>query len=390
MKSAMRPNCFQLFALTQWKRFHLCKSVPLVLVTALLTIAALRLRSTTSTPIVSKHRLRPAQPGSSSDLEVVELASEHGGTSGRTGSDAAGGSNVERPSSGVVASRAKGGSSAHCGRRVLLIVIFNHYFPGNIAVLKDLYGDGFSDIVFYADAADRGRDVHGMNTTSGFYQQRAISHAVRAHPGFDGYVWLGDDVLMDHYKLLPMLDDDRLVLAGPDQEKYCVRNGTRPFCFHGDPVHWPGPEGRRAAAAVLERLPTPYLGRFEQALGCSDCLRKGVSDAGYIPLARRAEFLLLAEICKDLFFEFAIPSIFLLMSRGLENIMVAPAYYSWSTAGKERYEQVESQLRNNPDLVFAHPIKLRNHLQREVAFRWLSGRKQVSARKAASSPRKDC
>eukprot|EP00117_Sycon_ciliatum_P003564 scpid72279/ scgid8308/ len=389
-------NSFLRSAWTQLKNWRLRKSWALVLVVALvfLTSVAFRIRNVVLSPapshppltsdIVALHEiLRPPRSYPPTLSRSTTTTTSDTGSARITGTTDDHSNTVQHPvpditgGNIVISGSSSNNASASC-RRILLIVIFNHYFPGNIAILEGMYGDGFASIVFYADAADTDRGVHGVDMSRGFYQQRAISHAIRTHPDFDGYVWLGDDVLMNHYRLLALVNQHKLVLAGPDVEKYCVHNVTRPECDRKNSSHWNEPEGRVVAVQIMRDLPAAYGWQLDASLGCSSCLRKGMSDSGYIPRGRCSEFLMLAHIFRDIFFEYAIPSIFMLMSAGIDNIMIAPAYYSWSADAQERFRDVETHVRSSADLVFAHPIKLHSQAQRQMALDWLAVRKRAS------------
>ncbi|XP_065189038.1 uncharacterized protein LOC135819712 [Sycon ciliatum] len=266
---------------------------------------------------------------------------------------------------------------------ILLVVIFNFPYFKNVPMLRDMYGDTFSKVVFFADESDEALDVHAVALEKGYFQHRAVSAAMLMYPGYDGYLWTGDDVLLDPYKMLSTLNMDQLWLAGYDDSVYCVEDGTKPACTHHE--HWDGllrngersskedtgAEGRTAARLALARLPAPYRKRSRNALRCEDCFLKGPSDVGYVPRAKVSEFLLTSLFFHDIFFEFAVPTMFLLLAPGRSNMEVPAAFYSWAKNPDERFNEVATSWKSGR-FIFVHPVKLSVPVQRESAFKWLA------------------
>ena len=261
-----------------------------------------------------------------------------------------------------------GVNGARTCKKLLLIVIFNFPFSKNVPVLRLLYGDVFSKILFYADKADAKWNVAKIDVREGFFQHRVVADAMRRYPSYDGYMWIGDDVLLNYPFTLTQLNMSKLWLAGPDEVCFCTSNVERDLCRQH--WQWEQQSGYSAAVNAVMHLPAKFKSRISDAFGNTGCLMKGASDAGYIPAHYVSEFMLLADIFRSVFFEFAIPSTFLLLSPGRESISFAKCFYSWGFNATARFLEVERAW--NSTIEYVHPVKLSSLTQRTAAGHWLA------------------
>eukprot|EP00117_Sycon_ciliatum_P041539 scpid42878/ scgid30364/ len=249
-------------------------------------------------------------------------------------------------------------------KRVLLIIIFNFPYFDNIPLIKQLYGKAFSKLVFYADVGDSAMGVHQSNVQEGFYQHRTIAQAMHEYPGYDGYMWIADDVMLNYHAVLSVLDASMVWRGGTDFVPYYLNSTTAAV----PSWHWTQRFGRLAAYNAYHCLPPKYLRRMKNALGCVNCFVKGVSDVGYVPARFVPDFKFLAYMFREVFFEFAIPSLLQLASPESNVIDGEKGHYSWGNTS-ERYRQARAVW--NPTMHFIHPMKLSIPEQRQDVLDWL-------------------
>lgn len=94
-------------------------------------------------------------------------------------------------------------------QNVLLIINFNHPYYDNISFLKELYAPFFPNIVFYGEKPNK--DVVCVRTDKGYYISDLIIHALEANPGYEGYLFLEDDCILNMWNCLD-LDLDKIWL----------------------------------------------------------------------------------------------------------------------------------------------------------------------------------
>lgn len=82
---------------------------------------------------------------------------------------------------------------------ILLIVNYNHPHYESIPLLKKIYGPYFKHIVFYGPYERP--DVYFYPHQYGYFSYMCISDAMQKYPGFDGYLFLHDDCILNAWKI---------------------------------------------------------------------------------------------------------------------------------------------------------------------------------------------
>ena len=117
-------------------------------------------------------------------------------------------------------------------KRVLLIILFNQpHFYRNVDYLKRSYGNVFKNIVVYGPRPVP-TGVHAAVAAAGdggWYLQLMIIQAMKEHPGYDGYLWIGDDVWINYPQLLSKMDLNKIWL-----DKHNMSNFLDPKKFFND------------------------------------------------------------------------------------------------------------------------------------------------------------
>ena len=247
--------------------------------------------------------------------------------------------------------------------RLLLVVVFNELYYKNIPFLEQLYGRAFQgNIVYYGPKEDAHANVtECTGHWHGYLQQRCIVMAMKRFPDFDGYVWIGDDAILNIYRFFQATDLEKIWTMRLDQGWDL---GPRVKIFGALPKipwNWGSPDiGMPQMRTVYSNMPEKYKKRMEPRFGYGASVVTAWSDAGYIPGKYKAVFIKLAELMKSVTFECAIPTILRLMvDSPKEEIVEFEGVYL------AQYEKVWP-----PYSPILHPVKFSSAITRQKTLDW--------------------
>ena len=109
--------------------------------------------------------------------------------------------------------------------------------------------------------------------------QVTIIQAMKDHPGYDGYLWIGDDVWINYPQLLSEMSLDKIWLY-----KQNASNFLDPKRFLNDTWrNWGKAFGLPAVRKHYHKIPPQFRRRSKGAFGDENKVICVNSDVGYIP-----------------------------------------------------------------------------------------------------------
>ena len=235
--------------------------------------------------------------------------------------------------------------------RLLLIVIFNSEFFKNIPVIEKLYGEFFTNIVYYSDVEHSDLGVHGVPSNHGVFQHIAVADAMHRYPDYDGYLWIGDDVFLNHALLFNKMNFSKVWIDGADKAYLCLFADASQYNLG----HWLKEMGKVATAEAYACLPNVYRDRFPERLNCHHCATNNAADVGYIPQRYRTQFLELAYVFRHVLFEIAIPTLVRVMTDEADDVMTFQhSVYVWENPWNK---SAIVRQHWNTNVEFMHPVK---------------------------------
>lgn len=97
-------------------------------------------------------------------------------------------------------------------RKVLLAINYNTPFYASIPILKQYYGDVFGKVIFCGGSENA--DVINFDEHRGYFGYDCLVRAIQRYPGFDGYFYINDDVLVNWWNFLEF-DTSKIWLGAP-------------------------------------------------------------------------------------------------------------------------------------------------------------------------------
>ncbi|XP_050417609.2 uncharacterized protein LOC126831048 isoform X2 [Patella vulgata] len=256
---------------------------------------------------------------------------------------------------------------------ILLLVIFNFPHYGNIPSLHKTYSYSFSKIVYCGSHIDQFRNKSaefGFNVTfielghkymlNGAYFYRCMEKVMRMNYDVEGYLLIGDDVLINPWRIQSYPKNKMWLPKG----NYARLSMKKPGW-----VHWDAFYGREAMKRLLNVLETNYSERYERFkhnfirnTGCDDGVPYGGSDIVYIPKILKDDALFYLELFSNhsIFLEIAVHSIVFGMQPE-ENVFKLPGAYLWTGAQKSRTYSFFK-----PSIFFLHPFKFGPELKKRT------------------------
>ncbi|KAK6168495.1 hypothetical protein SNE40_021015 [Patella caerulea] len=244
---------------------------------------------------------------------------------------------------------------------ILLLIIFNRPHYENIPSLHKTYSHSFTQIVycgsslkdFNLESAKFGFSVTFIEVKmlTGIYFYRCLAKVMRMNYSVDGYLYIGDDVLINPWRIKHL----------PINKIWLPTGGTARMGWEKMKwMHWSLPYGRQAMLRVLEELKTNHTERykmFTQNLAHNskfpDGILYGGSDIAYVPASLKADAIFYLELFSrhNVYLEITIHSV-LGGILPLEKIFNLPGAYIWKTHLKSHYASFYK-----PTLFFLHPFK---------------------------------
>ena len=248
--------------------------------------------------------------------------------------------------------------------RLLLIVIFNSEFFENIPVIEKLYGEFFTKIVYYSDVEHSDLGVHGVPFNHGVFQHIAVADAMHRYPDYDGYLWIGDDVFLNHALLFKKMNFSKVWVDGVDKAYLCLFADASQYNLG----HWWKTMGKAATAEAYACLPAVYKNRFPERLNCHHCATNNAADVGYIPKRYRAQFLELAFVFRHVFFEIAIPTFVRVITDEADDVMTFQhSVYVWENPWNK---SAIVRQHWNTNVEFMHPVKFSDPENLKMLIPW--------------------
>ena len=252
----------------------------------------------------------------------------------------------------------------HTLSNILLAINFNHPHYSNIPILKDLYLHVFPHHVFCGPVADPKKKykiivVAQPVAQRGFYGYQCLALAIKERPGFAGYLYVNDDMIVNWWMFLG-LDKSRIWTGSLVKMSESTRVGVA-----AKTNWWKRAESaRRCSEAFLEIETEMGEERLKQYYRNTDNERvcvNGWSDIFYIPAELAEQFVDISTVFYDhlVFVEAAVQmSLFFLDDKKnfiLLNGIYLPDKFGW---GVDYGSPALAWQTYTRDVTFIHPYKL--------------------------------
>lgn len=268
---------------------------------------------------------------------------------------------------------------------VLLVVYYANPHFETIDFEKELYSSVFKNIVFYGDRTqhvDIGEfdheyedgfygKYHIIYTRNGYYLSRWIKDVLINHPGYEGYLFMQDDVMLHFWNFIN-LDKNKIWFGAntawhpgyeEQPEQKCITiNQTRDPQYTG----WFNTEaGMTQLKRIFGQLFELGLDE-ERAMLSANFGENGaawyMSDLFYIPNRFTGKILRLCDLFDRVFCEISIPTMLGSVDY-LENWEELPHWWTCFNSGDLLIEA------HNPDYYWMHPLKYSYEKNRNFARR---------------------
>ena len=217
---------------------------------------------------------------------------------------------------------------------ILLVIVYNYPFYDSIPNLVALYKPAFPHLLFCGPPDNTASpDILTVDIIKGYLGYECLGRAIRRHPGYQGYFYISDDVILKYWNFADNFDrgkfwDSFITITSPANGR--ANNAWR---------WWNSPYGlgncRRALEDVAKMTSKEKKLDGEQLLntlvkngnGTRLCF-SGRSDVLYVPQKHAAAFSILSETFykQKVFLEIAVPTIYRLLERK-KNIGRLPGVY---------------------------------------------------------------
>lgn len=271
-------------------------------------------------------------------------------------------------------------------QRTVLAINFNSPFYEIIPLLKRFYNNEaklFGKVVFCGSKKFDG--VLQVEENGGYQGYVCLSAAIKANPGYDGYLYSNDDLLLNWWNLNG--DLSRVWTGSSYRNTRTHKIGQRHS--KGD-WHWWTDETQTAVRCekafkrVLESVHNSsikdsnikqpknfgqYLARFYKNAGNQTTCIVGRSDFFHVPKMHVEAYVYLSRIYSEekVFLEVAVPTILTFLANYDENVNLNGVYYVDTYGYTRSYQNgVDFFKTYDFDIVFSHPFKLakKTHFKR--------------------------
>lgn len=242
---------------------------------------------------------------------------------------------------------------------ILLIINYNFPFYDSIKFLKDLYGPYFSHIVFYGPTEHP--EVQLCEHHEGWFSYKGIADAMQKYPGFAGYLWIHDDLIINPWNLTRFDTNKVWNLTLEPKDLNLGMNAVQGWHW------WQKAVGYPAIKKVYDELEPKYKKILEHNLG-EHMIAMGYGDMVYIPARCVQDFTVLCNLCAkyELFLEIAVSAICscLVPKEEIETFKGVVLWYDGT--------RINPQDHYSRQLDYIHPMKcsdeqVRGFLKREFA-----------------------
>ncbi|XP_068736848.1 uncharacterized protein [Montipora capricornis] len=258
-------------------------------------------------------------------------------------------------------------------KEILLVIVYNYPFYDSIPYLSALYRPAFPHLLFCGPSHNTSRPgILTVDIFRGVLGYECLGKAMREHPGYRGYFYINDDVILNYWNFVDF-----------DWEKIWESSSS----FGSTPVYepansnwywWISPYGLNNCRRAYEDVANMNLGAkklnvkyhvsmlSKNSNGSLRCF-SGRSDILYIPRKHTRVFSILSETFyeRKVFLEIAIPTMIRFLERN-ENIGRLPGYYIPGDVRRNDPRVSDSRFFwfvyfPKKTLWFIHPFKLHGH-----------------------------
>ena len=258
---------------------------------------------------------------------------------------------------------------------ILLVIVYNYPFYDSIPDLVALYQPAFPHLLFCGPPDNTASpDILTVDIIKGFLGYECLGRAIRQHPGYNGYFYISDDLVLKYWNFADNFDrgkfwDSYIPITSPASGP--ASNGWS---------WWNSMYGltncRRALEDVAKMTFKKQKLNGEQLLNTLTTNGEGTrlcfggrSDVIYVPKKHAAAFSTLSEMFykQKVFLEITVPTIYRLLERN-ENIRRLPGQYiDDPRVGDSRF--FWSLYFPHSEYCFIHPFKLhRGDLDRQFSL----------------------
>ncbi len=251
-----------------------------------------------------------------------------------------------------------------------LSINFNHPFYENIPVLERFYKPIFQKYVFCGPQLDKSgkydiiKIPHPDKEQYGFYGFQCLVEAIRRHPGYTGYLYVNDDMIVNWWNFLS-LDKTKIWFGAP---KFDFSGGHVMGSLSPDTYFWQRANSAyRCSETFADMEKTSLFNKtsmfqiyFKNSNNRRICIG-GLSDIFYIPEKHAKQFELIGQKFYDdfVFLEVSVPMSLILIDDISNMIFIDGIYlqriYGWGKQWKQNTRRAWKEY--NYDTYFLHPYK---------------------------------
>ncbi len=251
-------------------------------------------------------------------------------------------------------------------RRIFLAINFNHPFYENVPTLVKFYKPLFPNYILCGPERDKsGRfsivKIPQAKSEYGYYGYQCVVEAMHRHPGYNGYLYINDDMIINWWNFL-FLDQSKIWFGESITD-------TESYVMGSDPTSWWRRVdcGKRCTESFGTMTKNPIFKSTDMfAIYRANTKNKnlcfnGLSDIFYVPKRYATRFKLIAQDFFDnyVFLEVAVPTTLIMLDKLSEFTILNGIYlqrkYGWGRWTKNTRRAWEEY---NRELCFLHPYKL--------------------------------
>ena len=219
-------------------------------------------------------------------------------------------------------------------RDILLVIVYNYPMYGTIPDLVALYKPAFPHLLFCGPPHNTASpDILTIDIIKGFLGYECLGRAIREHPGYNGYFYISDDVVLKYWNF-PDFDRGTILESNIPMSSPASGPPSTPWYWWRDSSH--GLSTCRRALEDVEKMSFEKEKlNGEQLINTLVKNGKGTrvcfgarADVLYVPQKHAAAFSTLSETFykQKVFLEITVPTIYRLLERN-ESIAYLPGYY---------------------------------------------------------------
>ena len=254
---------------------------------------------------------------------------------------------------------------------IVLVIIYNHPHYDSVSLLRQFYQPVFPTIFFCGSWVRNQSEekISFVDINKGIYGYECLSEAIRQNPGYDGYFYINDDVVLNYWNLVQKSFDSSFIWISNNQFGKVDLKKSRPTEWYW----WVSPYGFNNCIQAVKEVKElaekfkqhkdmflRYLTNNNQHFYAYN----GRSDILYIPRQYAMKFQEISRIFfhQKVFLEIAIPTMIRFLAPSYE-LRTLRGFYMPGDVRKNDSRVIDSRhfwisyLRNSK-LLFFHPFKL--------------------------------